>query len=1642
MPNPSAPSRSRSSSSLGSNQNVNNNTREESLDDINDLSDFSFSEVATVKLSPEEDARLNAQRAALKQQRQKQRQQQQQQRTIPRAAAAVPKTTDNSVQDLLAGAAIPEIKRSRPQTPPPQERAPQAPMTTAPRAKLASSASPAQTTAPATQNAVETKNPSAKSPRPIKRLFKGGGQAASPSIEAPATPRDAMAAAPTSAPAPSPNPATTLRHTTYNQARTANAAAYQIPSAAHANPTATPAVHAASAPTPTPTNARFRAPISSDSMTVQTKFAVPVAEAPLPLEQPTSIYPPDSHESKVAQARDRIFGDRNNKTHNTQKPERKQREVQAEEIAKRTAEIWGPEPEIVPNVPSAPYNPVAAAAAAAAAAFAAPSVSYTPQNAPSSLKQTMAAQINQAMNPAMMQAPDGSMIPVMTASANLATSASAAMTNAQNAMTEDTPADPVDLLPAGPSTLINGRAFDFSQSAETVNKKIEEVMQSNLQHSHAPTGGIHNADSELSYTQRAFAALNRLNENSTRISGVASALRQRHIEQEPNISTVITSAPQNNTQGSAGNTKGSAVPRSPFSTHNITTILTDSRGRLVADDLGHLTHESDSSPASPLSAAFKSAAALPEPKGNQTTRIARSNAPLVTPQIPKNSLDFFAPNSNNAIHTTITGSASHTLGQRHNVPTVSLMSLTDPINNSTSSNGESDSVTALPNGANAGQSGDMTLDNANGKANTKKSTVSDHDILAGSEAALAIENELLRKKAEVSNSKLFTAGLKGASILPSNQDPALQKPEHERRLTINNGAIPTIVPPLNKINPNNPLNTNTEASRNPLHLSPALQDELSSLSTMVEAAQNLTAQITNNAAKNNTAAITEEAITNAEGAATNTSDPFNTPQTENERQPQYASSANAPLESHMNNADHNVKHSTNKNLFSIVPNEEPPKIYDLSNLAEAQQEIQPHLTPSTLDKIVLTPPQKLQPSPVSNDKEPILDPPNSPNWTNPLSQRPEESNPLARPTHRDPGFTLSLNDDDLPPLLVPNRNKQNTGSTQRTMASATSNAADDKPATLITKTIPVAHQLAPAQTASIPTAIANASQATMQAAQATTAQANTTAPASNVLATANQIAANNTVSPTDNYTDEWTEGDEGDYEEEDYEGENESEGDNEALADNSAIANTATSELNVVQTMIHNYIKHSHANLNSCNYFTGRAINNDVAARFNLGYDPFYRTLPQNQMLQELNLYQLQQLSNLEMWQAAIIPLSRDSFVAYKIATINNSGVAMPSSWELDERRYVGTMQCFNLEAIAQAAHKKTPVFITGSEIDALTLESLNMPALALGHASNIGTLSRYLQDFMQNLRDNHNAPVSLSSDHLGLSCYVSLPNGQLWENAQKQLQNYMRELNITCHVVDLHSPYSSINLCLLYNRSLLLNKLYHLNEISDVRLQEAVVSNEPQKSPALILNLENLAKLQLSNLLYTLASPAAALSRLVQSCLIENQHNSLIYAGSKMQWNMLCTMLSLSPNNADSAMAAAAAAAEGGASVSALGISTYSYRTKFLEMPMTLNFQDIENTLHHGLTMAKLNGMEKFTLMVDTFALESNLCAQLSARIAQLCVEFNIPVIVWCSLEQKHFFEGNSLQSIEMSQGSKNEIIFTTLDNNCHNHTFSTAKS
>lgn len=1271
----------------------------------------------------------------------------------------------------------------------------------------------------------------------------------------------------------------------------------------------------------------------------------------------------NSLESRVAQVRNQIFGDIDtNKRVHPPKPERKPLELQAEEIARRSKEIWGSSfgTDAKADAQLQSSEPVSTVVTT--------SPMPTAAGAPSAM-----GGAGTAMGGASMGAVGASEAVRQAAlAAAAAASTSAVAADADNMVLRN---------PQGPSTLINGLAFDFNQSAESVNRRIEDVMRQN-----APLPKPNAHSDGMSYTQRAFAALNRLNENSTRISGVSTALTNRHIDQEPTTNTLITSSPQGNSQKAPAPYTGSSALAS-LKDYHTATILSDNRGRLVSDELGHFTHESDLIKAAhtPTAAAFKNAAdgnrstaALSAftSQSNTNTVIAKSNAlpPLSSGPAGAGAGAAGAFNRPSLMgNTNITGNA--TQGPSSSGPTVDILSLSAPFEApavDTSSNLSAPSAPAAESSAAAQSSSDAT--------SSRASTMS------------ADELEKLRQADAASHSKLFTNGLSGASFITAQgtpKDPASASAP---------AAAASAASGLENKQDNKP-SLDYDSLR---AAAKSLDAELHAISSTIHRPSAESAQASS---------LVPESKSSVPAATSSTEikDPFKTLLQESDRQSSSAGAGSAPAA---------TKSEEKKNIFTMVQPEEPQKLVDIDTLADPKNQDKVHLNANALDEIVLPPPPPKEEKPTVEDKGPFNP------LLNPLVLDPDSrKNPLSSPQHRDPGFTLSARDDEsadneLPPLVVP-KAPESSASTAAVPPLTAPEAAPQATAAASAPTAPAATSELSAPIPEVPAvAISNAARAAAAPAAAPTvaAPAATVAAAPEAEASTSASVAEGDASESDD--EEWL-----DEEFED--------------ADDSY-------ELTPAQAMVHDYVERCHLNVGNCTYFAGRDIGNDVVARFNLGFDPFYRTLPQNQMMQELSAAQMQQLSQLETWQAAIIPLSIDSFVAYKIATVSATGMAMPASWENEERRYIGTMQCFNLEAINQATLRRTPVFITGSEIDALTLESLNLPSLALGHASNLGSLFQYLQDFMLQLRQNRGAQLTLSSEHLGLSCYVALPDGTLWDEVRARLQRFMGELNITCHVVDLHSPYSSINLCLLQNRALLLNKLYHLNEITDVRLQEAVVPKTPLATQDLLLSLENLAKLQLSPLLYTLASPAAALSRLVQACLVENPRNSIIFAGSRMQWQMLCALLSFSPSpeqeleaSLQAGLPAGMAMLDGSNGKKALA----SYRTKFLEMPLTTSAEDIEKTLHHGLTMARLNGMDKFTLMVDTFALEQGLCAQLSSRLAHLCAEFNIGIMVWCSLEQKHLFEGNSLQTLEMSQGASNEIIFSTLDSSCHLHSFSTVQ-
>lgn len=1418
--------------------------------------------------------------------------------------------------------------------------------------------------------------------------------------------------------------------------------------------------------------------------------AAQLASPPAPTPTPAPYRAPSNLESAVEQVHHNIFGESFHKPPRPQPRNPKEFEVRPEEIQRRSAEIWGSSTS--DTAPHAAATALDAATAAAvsenidANAVSGPSATTNNQGPslstrvfgtagaawqnggampPAAATAVAEPVLNGTVSQALPTAGMGGMGAAASFNQGMPESARSGGSGAREQSADD---DMPLRNPNAPSTLINGLAFDFkNKTAEEVNQGIAAVIRNTPATPQTPMGTPlkTNPNRTLSYTQRAFAALNQLDANSTKISGISTALTQRQVRQEPNTNTLImtsktpaAAAPSPQPQAAASSLLSSLNER------HTTTIFSDNRGRIVSDDLGRFTHESDLVNASHprQQGAFQfSANAQGTTSPNSTVTSTLSHGATAV---------SMAPHRNGSLTVDLTSSLG-SLGEEY-----------DPLSEARLSASSTPS-TAAPSATSTTAA--TTASSAAASDAATKSTEIQERTMGGMSATreLTPPFAVLDREAPArsnNTSKLFSAGTTGASIISSDHDPSLMGPEDTDGSSSNRASASTTATTF----------TTVDASSN---ASPeATPHSLEALSQVISAAQSLKKeinQVSSSLGHKSSAYHPEssEPDENAEFTATPVGGSGIASKREipdidtifaslNSKSKEIEQQARATL------PDLDLNEAKAKGLFKgEVPAKAPPSftmaeqeseaesitsysstsrpsaaaasaIADNATITEAAKELhtlQQELQQATTEVQELSADLQQQQQQQQSTKES--------KWFNPLSgARPEMSNPLANPQHRDPGFTLSSEDDDsaaAAPLTAPAPAATPTAAPPATAPTAAPLApVPAAPAALTAETISPALPAgfvntsseqpsvaapvpapAPAPAPAAPTEAAASPVAPQGAPAAVPAPVTVAAPApapevapapqANAATLAASTAAPvATAAPTlaipvapvvsDTSLDDSEDYDEVDLEEEDSE----------------------EVELNPAQQMIHNYLLRCHQGLDACTYFTGRGLSAEVATRFNLGYDAFYRTLPQNQLMTEMSAWQMQQLNNLETWQAAIIPLSADSFVAYKIATVNASGLALPSSWDLDERRYVGTMQCFNVQALSRSQYNHSPVFITGSEIDALSLESLNLPALALGHASNVGSLMLHLQQLV----------ASQSPEALSLNCYLALPSGALWHEAQVQLQRCCKELKLSCHVVDLNTPYSSINLCLLQNRTLLINKLYHLNDIADVQLQSAVAPSTPLNASSLVLSLENLAKLQLSPLLYTMASPAVALSRLVLACLVDNPQHQLIYAGSKMQWQMLCAMLT--PQNGQNATggnnAAGVTGSEAvasGASVNATGVLTPQLHTKFLELPLSLSADDIEQTLRHGLTMARLNGMQELTLMVDTFALDLNLCAQISARIARLPTEFEIPVMVWCSLEQKHLFEGNSLQTIEMAQGQENEIVFLTLDSSCRQHRFST---
>ena len=1241
MPKPSAPSRFRSSSSPSSSRNTDARQRETNFDDINDLSDFDVSDVSTVQMTAEELAKMK---------------QQQRQTSMNAAAAAKAATTAAMMGQIQLDPREINQMRERansahaPKTvvpPEPQEQfvdssVQEIDMPFPELRPVNHSTGSKSMSNSAASNSTRNRNPNTAS------RFRAPENSASASL---ATPAAFAATTSTAVPATPAAPAATAA---------APAAAPATPSALErvmlAKPTSFGTSHstnaattAAMAPAPAPET-------NSDGVGTGNNFFDQA-------QQPT--FAPNSLESRVAQAHNAIFGDGLSKRTNAPKAERKQvREVQADEIAKRTAEIWGTAPQ------AAPATPDAQAAASAIVSQNTATTAFEANTNPLA---------NSAYSAASAPAPAAAPLPMSPAAA-----AAAAVEQATSAL-EGTPLR----NPQAPSTLINGLAFDFNQSNDAISRGIanarqQQQQQMQQQQKNQPAPSASGAQSTMSYTQRAFAALNRLNENSTRISGVSSALNNRVIDQEPTTNTLITSSPTPAQPAMSNVARSAAATLANLNDHHTTTILSDNRGRLVSDDLGRFTHESDLiKAANNTAAAFKSAAASPDNrKPNTNTVIARSPAPAVQQTSTPSSISNLIRTELSASNTHIMRADNHSsnVAGRGLGPTVDILSLSEPLDlprptltpatagvastagtASASAMGAAEAMSAAV-AKGATSAADAVTGNTGNTVRDTSTTNAALSVL--DELSASAESDLARKEGSASQSKLFTAGLTGASVITSNHDPDLQKPD-----TLSTGL--SAVSPSGAANATGTANNESGMTANQrqaldsiMTAAQSLKDEIKEVSQTLHIGNlivpaNLNAQNGNtghNDAAQAAATTADKASTATGSTAAEVKDPFKVLLQESDRQPLAGSHA----------AEHNTttpnltpataqaasqKTEHKKTLFTMVPDEEPAQVVDINTLTDPLVKPKTRLSAAKLDKIVLTPPFGNQ---QNSEESTTLEPPN---WTNPLSLRPEDANPLARPQHRDPGFTLSEEEDELPslepapataPVATPDAAPTATQTATVMPPAPTAPVAPVAPmstAPAASTVTPAANSIAAPELA--PAAVAQPAATATAASVAVTAPVATATPA--VAPAIATTAADSTVTAesaeddsSDDLDDEW-------YDEE--------------VEDDSA------NQLTPAQLMMHEYMSRCHDNLGSCTYFTGRAISNDVASRFDLGYDPFYRTLPQNQIMQELNAYQIQQLNNLETWQAAIIPLSIDSFVAYKIATVNATGMAMPASWDLEERR-------------------------------------------------------------------------------------------------------------------------------------------------------------------------------------------------------------------------------------------------------------------------------------------------------------------------------------------------------------------------------------
>lgn len=391
------------------------------------------------------------------------------------------------------------------------------------------------------------------------------------------------------------------------------------------------------------------------------------------------------------------------------------------------------------------------------------------------------------------------------------------------------------------------------------------------------------------------------------------------------------------------------------------------------------------------------------------------------------------------------------------------------------------------------------------------------------------------------------------------------------------------------------------------------------------------------------------------------------------------------------------------------------------------------------------------------------------------------------------------------------------------------------------------------------------------------------------------------------------------------------------------------------------YLKQCRSQVSATDFFTRLGISREVVERFGLGYDESYEAAYDHASGESM------------LWQAAIIPSSEYSYLACN---------ADLYSKERPQRR--GRPELFNAAALGRPG----AVFITGSELDALALESLGSNALAV-------TGTQALRQLLELLAADGGGPRH--------DFYLCLPAGEGSAGLGGQLSAGLRQLQLSCRQINIAFPYRDPGEALLRDREGLLYRLQHLERILAHSLQPLLAP----RAERYILEGGQLLELALSPSLYAICGQAALL-RTLCAALIRQMRAHLVYAGSTGQWQLLCNCL------------------EDAAAVPQQPYVPPAYQAELLEIRAGWDVREFSAAIEASLASCRIQQEGGFILVADLLAAAEQQLMQCALFLGCLSQSYQQAVIILAHEKFQELLEGSCMQVLSLSRDGQ-ELRFTT---------------